>query len=218
MNFTITLLLLPLSMWTFTYAVPPNATAVINASLPPICNATGVYTVSGPAAFTIACVNPSPKPHVVRGGLEIKPMEPKPPQLTPPEPPLFELAIGVTAAAGLSHVLSNRRELLLAPAVWLFRVKTAKAESPERKKILQFVEKMGAATLAQIAKAVGKSWGSTQWHVYVLEREGKLKSVKIGSFTYYYTNPQVAAEVILSSIDPQTLSPEDREKLEFMAS
>ena len=211
------LLLLPLSMWTFTYVVPPNATATISASLPPICNATGMYTVSGPATFTITCVNSSPKPHVVRGGLEVKLVEPKAPQLTPPQSPLLPLVLATAAAAGLSYLISNRREWLLAPVVWLFRVKTASAESPERRQILQFVEKMGAATLAQITKAVGKSWGSTQWHVYVLEREGKLKSVKIGSFTYYYTNPRAAAEVILSSIDPQTLSPEDREKLEFMA-
>lgn len=217
MNFTIVLLLLPLSTWTFTYTIPPNATAVIDASLPPVCNATGVYTVSGPATFTIKCVNTSLNSLSVKGAIEIKLTELKPPPLKPPESPLLPLALATAAATGVSYLLSNRRELLTLPVVWLFRIKTAKVENPERRRILQFVEQVGAATLAQIAKAIGKSWGSAQWHVYVLEREGKLKSIKIGSFTYYYTNPRAAAEVILSSIDPQTLTPEDREKLEFMA-
>lgn len=63
-------------------------------------------------------------------------------------------------------------------------------EDPARREILRIVEQLGAATLAQIAKATGKSWGAVQWHVYVLEREGRLKSVKIGPMTYYFTNPQ----------------------------
>lgn len=36
-------------------------------------------------------------------------------------------------------------------------------------------------------------------------------------FTYYYVDRRAAAEVILSSIDPSSLSLEDREKLDFMA-
>jgi len=80
------------------------------------------------------------------------------------------------------------------------------------------VEKMGAATLSQIARATGRSWSSVQWHLYVLEREGRVRSVRIGPFTYYYVNPKAAAEVILASVNPDTLSPEDREKLDLMAS
>ncbi len=98
------------------------------------------------------------------------------------------------------------------------RIKKATADDPIRREILKVVEQMGVATLSQIVKTTRKSWGAVQWHVYVLEREGRLKSVKIGLFIYYFTNPKAAAEVILSSVDPNNLSPEDREKLDLMAS
>jgi DNA-binding transcriptional ArsR family regulator len=83
---------------------------------------------------------------------------------------------------------------------------------------VQIVEKMGAATLSQIVKATGRSWGAVQWHLYVLEREGRVKSVRIGPFTYYFVNPRAAAEVILASVNPDSLSLEDREKLDLLAS
>ncbi len=76
---------------------------------------------------------------------------------------------------------------------------------------------MGAATLSQIVKATGKTWGAVQWHLYVLEREGRVKTVKIGPFTYYFVNPKAAAEVILSFTDPNSLTLEDREKLDLLA-
>ena len=56
-----------------------------------------------------------------------------------------------------------------------------------------------------------------QWHLYVLEREGRVKTVKIGLFTYYFVNPKAAAEVILSFTDPYSLTLEDREKLDLLA-
>jgi len=80
------------------------------------------------------------------------------------------------------------------------------------------LEKMGAATLSQIVKATGRGWGAVQWHLYVLEREGRVKSVRIGPFIYYFVNPRAAAEVILASASPDGLSPEDREKLDLLAS
>jgi len=51
-----------------------------------------------------------------------------------------------------------------------------------------------------------------------LEREGRLKSVRIGHFTYYFVNLRAAAEVILASASPDSLSLEDREKLDLLAS
>jgi hypothetical protein len=56
-----------------------------------------------------------------------------------------------------------------------------------------------------------------QWHIYVLEREGRPRSVRVGPFTYYFVNPKGAAEVILSSVDPSNLTLEDREKLDLLA-
>ncbi|MFN3805345.1 MAG: winged helix-turn-helix domain-containing protein [Pyrobaculum sp.] len=218
MNVTVALILLPLSLWTATIAVPPNATAVVYANLPQFCNATGVYELRGPAAMYITCVNTGTGATYLSGHIAVEYRQPPLPQVEAAAPPLAAVAAAVAAAAGLSHLFSNRREWLIAPILFLARIKTAKAEAPVRREILAAVEKMGAATLAQIAKTLGRSWGAVQWHVYVLEREGRLKSVKIGPFTYYYINPRAAAEVILSSVDPTTLSPEDREKLEFMAS
>ena len=47
----------------------------------------------------------------------------------------------------------------------------------------------------------------------MLEREGRLRSVRVGPFTYYFVNPKAIAEAIPSSVDPSNLTLEDREKL-----
>ncbi|MEZ0318436.1 MAG: helix-turn-helix transcriptional regulator [Pyrobaculum sp.] len=220
MNVTVALVLAPLAAWLFPVAVPANASAVVSAQLPPICNATGTMSIQGPAAVTIACINSGPEPVRLAGSISVQYSAPPPPPPMPaPEAPVVALAAGAAAAAGLSHLASNRRELLAAPLLPIVaRIKTARAQDPARMEILQLVEKMGAATLSQIVRSTGKTWGAVQWHVYVLEREGRLRSIKIGPFTYYYVNPRAAAEVILSSADPSTLSLEDREKLDIMAS
>ena len=98
------------------------------------------------------------------------------------------------------------------------RVKRAAADDPARREIVQTIEKMGATTLSQIVKTTGRGRGAMQWHLYVLEREGRLKSVRIGHFTYYFVNLRAAAEVILASASPDSLSLEDREKLDLLAS
>ncbi len=217
-NITVFIILAPLATWLFPVYVPPNATATIYANLPAgVCNATGVLHIDRPVA--IMCVNPGLSPAAVSGYVAVNYHSP-PPQPAPPPPasPIVLVAAGVAAAAGLSHLASNRRELLAAPIIPIVaRIKRATADDPVRREILRVVEQMGAATLSQIAKATGKSWGGVQWHVYVLEREGKLKSIKIGAFTYYFVDPKKAAEVILSSVDPSALPPEDREKLDFLA-
>ncbi|MFZ8808557.1 MAG: winged helix-turn-helix transcriptional regulator [Pyrobaculum sp.] len=66
------------------------------------------------------------------------------------------------------------------------RAKTATALSdPRRALILRLVEEKGPITQAQIAKALNMSWGRVQWHLYVLEREGKIRRVTKNSLTYY---------------------------------
>ncbi len=66
------------------------------------------------------------------------------------------------------------------------RAKTATALSdPRRALILRLVEEKGPITQAQIAKALNMSWGQLQWHLYVLEREGKIRRVTKSGFTYY---------------------------------
>lgn len=219
MNFTLLIVLAPLSIWFTQIYIPPNTTMTLYADLPEICNVTGIHKIDGPATITIRCTNNSPAAKQLAGTVAAAYKSPEPPPSPAPQPPLLVVAAAVATAAGLSYVLSNKREALAAlVAPIIARLKTAKAEDPTRRQILKIVEQMGAATLSQIVKATGKSWGPIQWHVYVLEREGKLRSVKIGSFTYYYTNPKAAAEVILASVDPDTLTPEDREKLDIMAS
>jgi len=66
------------------------------------------------------------------------------------------------------------------------RAKTATALSdPRRALILRLVEEKGPITQAQIAKTLNMSWGQVQWHLYVLEREGKIRRVTENSLTYY---------------------------------
>ena len=220
MNITVALSLIPLSMWLLPIQIPPNYTGVIKTELPPICNATGTHVVEGPAVYTIVCVNRETSDQMLTGRVEVAYIAHQVPAVEqpPPPPPFLTVAVAAAAAAGLSHLLSNRRELLATPIIPIIaRLKKATAEDPVRREILKTVEEMGAATLSQIVKKLGKSWGAVQWHVYVLEREGKLKSVKIGAFTYYFIDSKTAAEVILASVDPASLPPEEREKLDFLA-
>ncbi|MEM4651079.1 MAG: helix-turn-helix transcriptional regulator [Pyrobaculum sp.] len=219
MNVTVFIVLAPLAAWLFPVYVPPNSTAYVTVQLPhQLCNATGTFVVDRPVA--VACVNTAQSPATLSGYVAVEyPKTPPPEAPKAPEAPLLAVAAGVAAAAGLSHVASNRREWLALPfAPIVARIKRAAADDPVRREIVQTIEKMGAATLSQIVKATGKGWGAVQWHLYVLEREGRVKSVRIGPFTYYFVNPRAAAEVILASVTPDSLSLEDREKLDLLAS
>jgi hypothetical protein len=218
-NVTVFIVLAPLAAWLFPVYVPPNSTAYVTAQLPhQFCNATGTFVVDRPVA--VACVNTALSPVALSGYVAVEyPKTPPPEPPKAPEAPLLAVTAGVAAAAGLSHLASNRREWLTLPLLSIVaRIKRAVADDPVRREIVQTIEKMGAATLSQIVKATGRGWGAVQWHLYVLEREGRLKSVRIGPFTYYFVNPRAAAEVILASVSPDSLSLEDREKLDLLAS
>lgn len=219
MNFTVALILMPLSLWMFSVPVPMNATVTVVPNLPALCSPTSPLQIQGPATAEIICVNTQLKPAEVAGWIYVEPSPPiEPAPIYVPEAPVAAAAVGVAAAAGLSHLATNRREWLLAPLLPIIsRIKKATADDPIRREILSQVERMGAATLSQIVKATGKTWGAVQWHIYVLEREGRLRSVRVGPFTYYFVNPKAAAEVILSSVDPSSLTLEDREKLDLLA-
>jgi DNA-binding transcriptional ArsR family regulator len=218
-NFTVALILMPLSLWMFSVPVPMNATVTVVPNLPALCSPTSPLQIQGPATAEIICVNTQLKPAEVVGWIYVEPSPPvEPAPIYVPEAPVAAAAVGVAAAAGLSHLATNRREWLLAPLLPIIsRIKKATADDPIRRDILSQVERMGAATLSQIVKATGKTWGAVQWHIYVLEREGRLRSVRVGPFTYYFVNPKAAAEVILSSVDPSSLTLEDREKLDLLA-
>jgi len=218
-NFTVALILMPLSLWMFSVPVPMNATVTVVPNLPALCSPTSPLQIQGPATAEIICVNTQLKPAEVAGWIYVEPSPPvEPAPIYVPEAPVAAAAVGVAAAAGLSHLATNRREWLLAPLLPIIsRIKKATADDPIRREILSQVERMGAATLSQIVKATGKTWGAVQWHIYVLEREGRLRSVRVGPFTYYFVNPKAAAEVILSTVDPSSLTLEDREKLDLLA-
>lgn len=213
-NITIAAVLLPLAVYPVVINLPGNYT--IYPHLPSFCSPSQPFQASG--EVVIVCANPTNKTVEVNGYVSIEGSPPPPP---PPPPAGISPVVVAAAAAGVgaaSQIAMNRREWALAAlAPIVGRYKRATADDPLRRQIIEAVQKMGAATLSQIAKAVGKSWGAVQWHVYVLEREGRLRSIKIGPFTYYYVDRRAAAEVILSSIDPSSLSLEDREKLDFMA-
>jgi DNA-binding transcriptional ArsR family regulator len=172
-------------------------------------------TVKGPAEVTYACYNNSTHAITVSGYVEVDLV----PEASGAGPPTVAIA-AVGGLAAVSYLASQRKEALLAalaPIAGRIKRVTA-AENPLRKEILKLLDGLGAATMAQIAKALGASWGSVQWHLYVLEREGRVRSIKLGPFQYFFTNPRAAAKVILESVDPSLLSLEDREKLDLLAS
>jgi len=79
-------------------------------------------------------------------------------------------------------------------AVDMARTKTAKATNdPRRMQLLQIIRERGPLTQSQLAKLTGMSWGTLQWHLYVLEREGLIKRVRRGAFVYYATLEQALA-------------------------
>jgi len=49
-----------------------------------------------------------------------------------------------------------------------------------RRRIVEFLRERGGASVYQIAKALGISYGAAQWHLYVLEREGVVFTVLQG--------------------------------------
>ncbi|MEZ0319456.1 MAG: winged helix-turn-helix domain-containing protein [Pyrobaculum sp.] len=49
-----------------------------------------------------------------------------------------------------------------------------------RRRILEFLKSTGGASIYQIAKNLGLSYGAAQWHVFVLEREGLVMTVVHG--------------------------------------
>ncbi|MBP1449135.1 MAG: helix-turn-helix transcriptional regulator [Thermoproteus sp.] len=204
-------MLLPLSFGAYSVYIPAGHLAHITPSLPPICNATGPLIVQGPAQINYVCYNNTTQTLTVRGSVEVQLQ-----RLAGGASTAAALAVAATGGlAALSYLAADRREALaaaLAPIAG--RVKRAAAsDDPVREEIVGFLNRVGAATMSQIVKAVGKSWGTTQWHLYVLEREGMIKSVRVGPLAYYFTNPRMAAGAILKSIDPSTLPLEEREKL-----
>ncbi|AEA12879.1 regulatory protein, ArsR [Thermoproteus uzoniensis 768-20] len=214
-NVTVVAVLLPLAVYPIHLYLPGNYT--VYPHLPPFCAPNQPFQASGEAVIT--CVNPTNKTVEVRGYVAVQSQTPPPPPPLPPQSLPVAAIAAVAGAAAATQIGLNRREWALAAlAPIIGRYKRATADDPLKRQIVEAVQRMGAATLSQIAKAVGRSWGAVQWHVYVLEREGKLKSVKVGPFTYYYVDRRAAADVILSSVDPSTLSLEDREKLDLMAS
>ncbi|MCY0890556.1 MULTISPECIES: helix-turn-helix transcriptional regulator [Pyrobaculum] len=66
------------------------------------------------------------------------------------------------------------------------RAKTATSTSdPRRVLLLKLLEEKGMLTQGQLAKLTGFSWGQLQWHLYVLEREGRVKRVVKDGVVYY---------------------------------
>jgi DNA-binding transcriptional ArsR family regulator len=49
-----------------------------------------------------------------------------------------------------------------------------------RRRIVELLRERGGASVYQIAKSLGISYGAAQWHIYVLEREGIVFSVLQG--------------------------------------
>jgi DNA-binding transcriptional ArsR family regulator len=52
--------------------------------------------------------------------------------------------------------------------------------SEGRDKILRLLRERGPMTLYGIARALGMPYSSVQWHVFALEREGLVRTVRVG--------------------------------------
>jgi len=82
-NYTVLLLLTPLSLWVFTVPVPPNSTVIVKPSLPPLCNATEPLALQGPATVNIVCSNPTLAQIKIAGWIYVEPPPPTPPKPIP---------------------------------------------------------------------------------------------------------------------------------------
>ncbi len=110
-NFTVALILMPLSLWMFSMPVPINTTVTIMPNLPAFCSPTSPLQIQGSATAEVICVNTQLEPVEVAGWIYVEPAPPvEPTPIYAPEAPVVVAAAGVAAAAGLSHLVTNRRE------------------------------------------------------------------------------------------------------------
>lgn len=72
------------------------------------------------------------------------------------------------------------------------RGKTANAMDPKRIAILRLLEERGPLTQGQLAKLLGMGWGALQWHLYVLEREGKIRRAVSNGLVLYSISPRAS--------------------------
>ncbi|MEM3963784.1 helix-turn-helix transcriptional regulator, partial [Pyrobaculum sp.] len=54
--------------------------------------------------------------------------------------------------------------------------------------ILRKIATEGYTTVADVVKDLGVTWGAAQWHLFWLENNGYIKSVKIHTTTIYVLN------------------------------
>jgi len=54
--------------------------------------------------------------------------------------------------------------------------------------ILKIIASQGYTTASDVAKRLGITWGAVQWHLFWLENNGYIKSVKTGETTIYILN------------------------------
>ncbi len=71
---------------------------------------------------------------------------------------------------------------LLLPLV--LRIKRARVDDTVKASIISLLEEKGAMTIYEIARELGMRYNAVRWHVYVLEREGIVKSEKRRGKTY----------------------------------
>ncbi len=67
--------------------------------------------------------------------------------------------------------------------------------------ILDLLRKEGPQPVYKIAKALGLSYGAAQWHIFYLERQGLVKTYKVGNRRYAAINPAADALSIIKVED-----------------
>ena len=53
-----------------------------------------------------------------------------------------------------------------------------------RKAILEILRREGPVPVYRLAKALGLSYGAVQWHIFTLEREGLVETIRVGKRQY----------------------------------
>jgi hypothetical protein len=166
----------------------------------------------------VACINTALSPVALSGYVAVEcPKTPPPEVPKAQEAPVLAVVAGVAAAAGLSHLASNRREWLALPLLPIVaRIKQTADDPREAGDRADHREDGGRHAFADNQ---GHRQGVGRRAVASLRAgaEGRVKSVRIGPFTYYFVNPRAAADVIPASVNPDSLSLEDREKLDLLA-
>ncbi len=87
-------------------------------------------------------------------------------------------------ALGMAAWALSRDWGLPLPVIVASRIKRARVDDSIKASIISLLEERGPMTIYEMARELGVQYGAVRWHVYVLEREGVVKTEKRRGRTY----------------------------------